>query len=80
MEVSGQLCYPATVGPRGRLDAVKVKINLPLWLIKHHAMKTYGGMDVEIHLFISSVLDDIKLQRHPLPVVPMVKDPPVPIA
>jgi hypothetical protein len=33
----------------------KVKVKLSL-LIKHHAMKTYGGVDVQTHVFLTSAL------------------------
>jgi hypothetical protein len=31
-------------------------INFPLYLIKHYAMKTYGGKDASPHEFLSSAL------------------------
>jgi hypothetical protein len=30
---------------------VKVKVKLPLCLIKHHAMKKYGGVKVYFYIF-----------------------------
>jgi hypothetical protein len=34
----------------------KVKVKLSLWLIKHYAMKTYGGVDVQIQVLLTSAL------------------------
>jgi hypothetical protein len=34
-----------------------VRVNLSLCLIKHHAMKTYGGVEVHFHAFLNSVLE-----------------------
>jgi hypothetical protein len=31
-------------------------VNLSLYLIKHYAMKTYGEVDEQIHVFITSAL------------------------
>jgi hypothetical protein len=36
---------------------VKVKVKLPLCLTKHHAMKVYWGMEVQLHTFLTSALD-----------------------
>jgi hypothetical protein len=38
-----QACYFAIQKSR---DQCKVKTNLSLYLIKHHATKTYGGVEV----------------------------------
>lgn len=35
-------------------------IYLFLWLIKHHAMKTYVGIDLENNVFLTSTLDGNK--------------------
>jgi hypothetical protein len=35
---------------------IKVKVKLSLCLIKHYAIKAYGGMDVQIHIFLISAL------------------------
>jgi hypothetical protein len=32
------------------------KVKLSLYLTKHYAMKTYGGVDVQIHVFLTSAL------------------------
>jgi hypothetical protein len=34
------------------------KVKLSLCLIKHHAMKTCGGLDVQLHAFLTSTLDE----------------------
>jgi hypothetical protein len=36
---------------------VKVKVKLSLCLTKHHAMKTYWGVEVKLHAFLNSALD-----------------------
>jgi hypothetical protein len=33
-----------------------VKVNLYLFLTKHYAVKAYGGVDVQIRVFLTSVL------------------------
>jgi hypothetical protein len=43
--------------PRGLCDWPKIdskKVKLSLCLIKHYAMKAYGGVDVWIHIFLNS--------------------------
>jgi hypothetical protein len=42
--------------PHTLLIMVKVKVKLPLCLIKHFIIKTYGGVEVE-HAFLASALD-----------------------
>jgi hypothetical protein len=34
-----------------------VKVQLSLYLIKHHAMKTYGGVEVQFHVYFTLALD-----------------------
>jgi hypothetical protein len=34
-----------------------VKVKILVCLIKHHAMKTYEGVEIWIHEFLSSALD-----------------------
>jgi hypothetical protein len=38
------------------LNYIKYKVKLPLCLTKHYTMKAYGGVDVLIHVFLTSVL------------------------
>jgi hypothetical protein len=33
-----------------------LKVKLPLFISKHYAIKSYGGVDVEIHIFLTSAL------------------------
>jgi hypothetical protein len=35
---------------------IKVKEKLSLFLIKHYAVKTHGGMDVQIHVLLTSAV------------------------
>jgi len=35
----------------------KVKVKLSLCLTKHHAMNTCGGVEVQLHVFLTSALD-----------------------
>jgi hypothetical protein len=41
---------------RSRLK-VKVKVKLSLYLTKQHAMKTYWGVEVQLHAFLTSATD-----------------------
>jgi hypothetical protein len=50
---------------------VKVKL-----IIKHYAMKAYGGVDVQIHIFSMSSLAGVGNDSS---VLPLGKGPPVPI-
>jgi hypothetical protein len=36
---------------------LRIKVKLSLWLTKYHAMKTYGGMEIQMHVFLTSTLD-----------------------
>lgn len=36
---------------------IKVNVNLPLCLIKYHFVKMHGKMEVQLHTFITAVLD-----------------------
>jgi hypothetical protein len=36
---------------------VKVKVKLSLCLTKHHTMTTYGGVEVQLHAFLTLALD-----------------------
>jgi hypothetical protein len=40
-----------------KLNSWRWKVKLSLCLTKHHAMKTYWGMEVQLHAFLTSALD-----------------------
>jgi hypothetical protein len=40
---------------------VKVKVKLSLSLTKCHAMKTYWGVEVELHAFLTTAVNKIKM-------------------
>jgi hypothetical protein len=42
-------------------------------------MKTYGGVDVQIHVFLTSALVEVSGQLHALAPLPPKEEPPVPI-
>jgi hypothetical protein len=61
------------------LHYVEVRVaKLSLCLTKHYSMKTYGGVDVQIHVFLTSAqVGDGQLQAPAA--FPPGKEPPVPI-
>jgi len=36
----------------------KVQLNVPLSIMKYHAMKAYGGTDIQLYAFLISALDE----------------------
>jgi hypothetical protein len=38
-----------------------LEVKTPLCLIKHHAVKTYEGVQVQVHAFLTSELDESQL-------------------
>jgi len=46
-----------------------VKVKSSQCLIKHHAMKTYGGVEVNRQVFPTSALDEVSGQFTPRPLV-----------
>jgi hypothetical protein len=55
------------------------KVKFFLCLTKHHAMKTYWGVEVQLHAFLTSALEEVSGQLHAPAALPPVKDLPVPI-
>jgi hypothetical protein len=49
-------CRPAAVHELLCVTVVKVKLKLSLCLTKHHPMKTYGGVEVQLHPFLTSAV------------------------
>jgi hypothetical protein len=50
-----------------------------LFIIKHHHMKLYGEMEVQLHTFLASVLVEVSGQLHtPAALLPW-EDPLIPI-
>jgi hypothetical protein len=47
--------------------------------IKHYAVKVYGGVDVEIHIFLTLHKLAVNGQLHAPAALPPGKEPPVPI-
>jgi hypothetical protein len=41
-----------------------IRIKLYLSLIKHQALKIYGGVEVQFHAFITSAIDGVNNQLH----------------
>lgn len=39
------------------IKIIRTKINFALCLIKHHALKSYGAVEVLIHTFLTLVVD-----------------------
>jgi hypothetical protein len=56
-----------------------VKVKLSLSLTKHHAIKTYWGVEVYLHAFLTSALDEASGQLHAPAALPPGKEPLVPI-
>jgi hypothetical protein len=54
---------------RRRTQRAMLRVKLSLCLTKHYATKTYGGVDVYIHVFLTSALvgDGPLYRRYPLP-------------
>jgi len=49
--------YKWTSRPTRWWHKLKVKVKLSLCLTKHHAMKTYREVEVQLHAFLTSALD-----------------------
>jgi hypothetical protein len=47
--------FPFSVRPK-KYWPIKIKVKLSLYLTKHHATKTYGGVEVQFHVFLTSAL------------------------
>jgi len=59
----------------GRQTGMWRRAKLSLRLTKHHAMKTYEGVEVYLHVLLTSALDGMSGKPHSLTVG---KEPPVP--
>jgi hypothetical protein len=57
-----------------KLGKLSLLVKLSQFLIKYQAVKMYGGVEVLLHAFITSVLDEHAL--HSLAVILLRKDPP----
>jgi hypothetical protein len=55
---------------------VRIKVKLSLWLSKYHAMKTYGRVEAELYIFLTSVID---VSFTLLPLYPQLKIPRIPL-
>jgi hypothetical protein len=51
---------------------IKVKVQLPLYLIQHHAIKTHDGVDVLFHAFLTSNQMKVNGQFTPPTALPSV--------
>jgi hypothetical protein len=40
----------------GQTKGERRKVKLSLYLVKHHVMKTYGGVEAKFHALLTSVL------------------------
>jgi hypothetical protein len=55
--IQGTTTYSFWWYVEGFIYPEKVKLSRPCaYLIKHYALKVYGGMDVQIHIFLTSAL------------------------
>jgi len=52
------------------------KVKLYVWLIKHHTMKAYGGVEVQCHVFVTSALYRSSGQLHAPAYLAQGKKPP----
>jgi hypothetical protein len=41
-----------------------IKVNLPLCLVKSHAIQMYGDVEIQLYTFLSSELDEARCQLH----------------
>jgi hypothetical protein len=57
-----------------------IKVKLTLCLAKHHAIKTYWGVEVYLHAFLTLALDGGEWSAHAPAALPRGKEPPLPIA
>jgi hypothetical protein len=56
-----------------------VKVMLSLFLTRHHAMKMYWGVEVELHAFLTLKVVEVSGQLRDLAALPPGKGTPLPI-
>jgi hypothetical protein len=50
----------------GITEEMSGKVKLPLGLCKYHTIKTYRGMEIQLHAFLTMALDGCECSASPL--------------